>query len=32
MASLHSLKAQAEQVGLKMALPRIDAALSEAGH
>ena len=32
IANLHGLKAQAEQVGLKMALPRFEAAFSEAGH
>ena len=32
IANLHGLKAQAEQVGLKLALPRFEAALSEAGH
>ena len=29
--SLRSLKAQADQTGLKMALPRIEAALAEVG-
>jgi hypothetical protein len=32
IGSLHGLKIQAERVGLKVALPRLEAAISEAGH